>query len=49
MAYFLIGCTHFGHSRVIDLANRPFASVEAIDYTPIRLEEAVERLIGGGE
>ena len=32
---FLIGCTHFGHEKVIDLAGRPFDTVQQMDAAMI--------------
>lgn len=43
MTTFLIGCTHFGHANIINLAKRPFSSVEEMDAVLIeRWNQAVE-------
>lgn len=33
---FMIGCTHFGHEKIIDFCGRPFRSVEDMDESLIR-------------
>lgn len=33
---FITSDTHFGHARIIELASRPFASVEEMDAELIR-------------
>lgn len=36
MEAYAIGCTHFGHAKIIELGKRPFASVEEMDAEMIR-------------
>lgn len=41
MTTFVTGCTHFGHAKIIRLANRPFTSVDEMDATLVENWNAV--------
>ena len=43
MTELVTGCTHFGHSNIVHLANRPFADVEQMDRALIENWNAVVR------
>ena len=41
MTLYFTGCTHFGHSKIIELAKRPFNDVEEMDAALVRNWNAV--------
>jgi len=44
MSIFFIADTHFGDERILRYENRPFLSVERINYTPFSFDE-IKRVI----
>jgi calcineurin-like phosphoesterase family protein len=46
MTYFFVADEHFGHARIIEYTNRPFASVEEMDAEIIRRHNEV---VGQGD